>query len=72
LLHHTGFPTAIFVIHLIFIYHAGSHVRLWDAGGVLLVMGNPGLECGPDLEVPVHNVAEPVAQPKIRLNAGGT
>jgi hypothetical protein len=27
-------------------------------------MGNPGLKCGPDLEVAVHNVAEPVTQPK--------
>ena len=31
---------------------------------ISLVMGNPGLECGPDLEVAVHNVAEPVTQPK--------
>jgi hypothetical protein len=30
------------------------------------------LECGPDLEVAVHNVAEPVTQPKTGLNAGGT
>ena len=37
-----------------------------------LVMGNPGLQCGPDLEVAVHHVAEPVTQPKTGLNAGGT
>jgi len=38
---------------------------------ILIVMGNPGLE-GPVLEVAVHNVAEPVTQPKTGLNAGGT
>ena len=32
-----------------------------------LVMGNPGLVHGPDLEVAVHNV-----QPKTGLNAGRT
>ena len=37
-----------------------------------LVMGNPGLVHGPDLEVAVHNVAEPVTQPKTGLNAGRT
>ena len=30
LLHHACFPTAIFIIRLMFIYHAGPHVRLWD------------------------------------------
>ena len=39
---------------------------------LILVMGNPGLECRPDLEVAVHNVAEPVTQPKTGLSAGGT
>ena len=29
-LHHAGFPTAIFIIRSMFIYHAGSHIRLWD------------------------------------------
>ena len=37
-----------------------------------VVMGNPGLVRGPDLEVAVHNVAEPVTQPKTRLNTGRT
>jgi hypothetical protein len=37
-----------------------------------LVMGNPGLDCGPNLEVAVHNVAELVTQPKTGLNAGRT
>jgi len=32
----------------------------------------PGLECGPDLEVAVHNVAEQMTQPTTGLNAGGT
>jgi hypothetical protein len=39
---------------------------------LIMVMGNPGLDCGPDLEVAVHNVAEPVTQPKTGLNAGRT
>jgi multisubunit Na+/H+ antiporter MnhC subunit len=38
----------------------------------VMVMGNPGLVRGPDLEVAVHNVAEPVTQPKTRLNTGRT
>ena len=38
----------------------------------IVVMGNPGLVLGPDLEVAVHNVAEPVTQPKTRLNTGRT
>ena len=37
-----------------------------------LVMSNPGLVRGPDLEVVVPNVAEPVAQPKTGLNTGRT
>ena len=37
-----------------------------------LVMGNPSLGCGPDLDVAVQYVAEPVTQPKTGLNAGET
>jgi hypothetical protein len=37
-----------------------------------MVMGNPGLVRGPDLEVAVHNVAEPVTLPKTGLNTGRT
>ena len=39
---------------------------------IMVVMGNPGLVHGPDLEVAVHNVAEPVTQPKTGLNTGRT
>ena len=37
-----------------------------------VVMGNPSLVRGPDLKVAVHNVAEPVTQPKTGLNTGRT
>ena len=47
-------------------------IPMWRQFIMTMVMGNPGLECGLDLEVAVHNVAEPVTQPKTRLNAGGT
>ena len=33
-----------------------------QTGSVILMMGNPGLECEPDVEVAVQNVAEPVSQ----------
>ena len=39
---------------------------------LIVVMGNPGLVRGPDLEMAVHNVAEPVTQPKTGLNTGRT
>jgi hypothetical protein len=44
--------------------------QVWES--VSMVMGNPSLECGPYLEVAVHNVAEPVTQPKTGLNASRT
>ena len=39
---------------------------------IIVVMGNPSLVHGPDLEVAVHNVADPVTQPKTGLNTGRT
>jgi len=41
--------------------------------GIVLALfgiGGPSLECGLDLEVAVHNVAEPVTQPTTRMLAG--
>jgi hypothetical protein len=43
--------------------------------GIVLALfgiGGPSLECRPDLEVAVHNVAESLTQPTTRLNAGRT
>jgi len=38
-------------------------VRYYYYGPYILVMGNPSLGCGPDLDVAVQYVAEPVTQP---------
>jgi hypothetical protein len=43
--------------------------------GIVLTLfgiGGPSLECGLDLEVAVHNAAEPVTQPTTGPNTGRT